>query len=291
MKKYIYTVGAAALALAMSGLPALALAENNGAEGQGEASAQVKVQALGTSASTSAGVSVTARGDEEQQKQQETNKGEQKQTQSNSFGEKQKFERTGSTTEASSTRPSIKGGDDEQEIDLELEDGGTLATSNDDLNKKIEVRKHQLEQEVASSSPDHQEIVANANEVRLAVHALLASKDLIGGIGQQVSEIAKHVNDSVASTTNAEAKIQSRGFLIRLLFGGDTTSAEVIAQEAVQNQARIDSLTTLLAQANISADLKATLTAQITALTDAQVRLQALAEKEKSAWGLFSWRF
>jgi len=197
--------------------------------------------------------------------------------------------------EASSSdqgRPSIQGGNlEEQGIDLELENDQEQATSNDDLNQKIEVRRHQLEQEVASSSPDHQKIVENANEVRLAVHSLLASKDLIGGIGGQVSDIAKEVNNSVASTTNAEAKIQSRGFLTRLLFGGDSTSAEVIAQEAAQNQARIDKLMALLGQANVPADVQATLTAQITALKDAQARLQDLAQREQKAWGLFSWRF
>lgn len=272
MKKYIYTIGTAALALAMSGLPAIALAENNGTEGQREASAQVRVQALGTGVRAS----TTAEVNGEQQKQN--------------------LEVSSSDTQASSTRPAIKGGEDNNEnvqgdINLELESTTTRAFSFEQLKQSIEQRKQELDQEEASTTPENRDIVANANPVRLAVHALLASKDLIGGIGQQVSDIAQHMNDSVASTTKAEAKIQSRGFLTRLFFGGDTTSAEVIAQEAAQNQARIDSLTALLAQANISADVKATLTTQITALTDAQARLQALAEKEKSAWGLFSWRF
>ena len=272
MKKNIYTVGTVALALVMSGLPALALAESNGGEGQGDGVAAVQTQRVQEST-------------REQQKQN---------TEIAREEQKQQLEASSSVGQANSTRQSIKGGDEEQEgtaIALELEDDSVTATSNDDLNQKIEKRKQQLEQEVASSSPEHQTIVANANEVRLAVHALLASKDLIGGIGQQVSEIAKEVDHSVASTTNAEAKIQSRGFLMRLLFGGDTTSAEVIAQEAAQNQARIDSLTALLGQTNISADVQATLRTQITALKDAQTRLQDLAQKEKSAWGLFSWRF
>lgn len=264
MKNYIYGLGIFAFALSMSGVPALAFAEGN----------------IGTTG-------VTARNGEELQRQQEVSREEGKQN-AEVTREQSKNRLENAST---STRPSIKGGDDEQEINLELEDDNEIASSNEDLNQKIEVRKHQLEQEVASSSPEHQAVVANANEVRLAVHALLASKDLVGGIGQQVSDIAKEVDHSVASTTNAEAKIHSRGFFSKLLFGGDTTSAEVIAQEAAKNQTRIDSLTTLLADATITPEVKATLDAQITALKAAQTRLQALADKEKSAWGLFSWRF
>jgi hypothetical protein len=287
MNKNIYIVGTVALAFAMSGLPAFALAENNGTEGQGDASAQVRVQALGATATAT---SVTAQVGEDQQK---TNQVEPKQTQGSTFGERQA---SSSDTQASSTRPAIKGGEDANEnvqsdINLKLESTTTPAFSFGQLQKSIEQRKQELDQEEASTTPKNRDIVKNANPVRLAVHALLASKDLIGGIGQQVSDIAQQMNDSVASTTDAEAKIQSRGFFAHLFFGGDTASADVIAQAATQNQARIDSLTALLAQANISADVKATLTAQITALTDAQARLQTLATKEKAAWGLFSWRF
>jgi hypothetical protein len=269
MKKHIYTFGAFTLALLIGGLPALALAESN--QGDGGEGAQAQVAQESTREGQKQGAEVAR----EQQKQDAEVAREQA---------KQDLE--------ASSSPSIKGGDrEEQEIDLELEEDQDQAMSNDDLNQKIEVRKRELEQEVASTSPDHRDIVENANPVRLAVHALLASKDLVGGIGQQVSEIAKEVNNSVATTTNAEAKIQARGFLTRFLFGGDSTSAEVLAQEAAQNQARIDSLTALLAQANVSADVQATLQAQITALKAAQARLADLAQREKSAWGLFSWRF
>ena len=159
------------------------------------------------------------------------------------------------------------------------------------MKQSIEVRNQELEQELASSTGANKALIANANPVRLAVHALLASKDLVGGIGAQVSAIAQQVNDSVASTTSAEAQIQSRGFFTKLLFGGDTAAAQVITQQTAQNQQRITDLTKLLGQANISADVQATLQAQITALQAAQTRLQALAQQEQSTWGLFSWRF
>lgn len=259
MKKYIYGFGTAALALTMSGLPAFALAE--GVKGEGQGSIQV------TSVQT-----------------------EQVQQSDESIGEEQKQQLEASST-SDQGRPSVKGGREDGDFDLEENEDGEQATSLDDLKQKIELRKQELDDEEASSTPETRDFMKNANPVRLAVHALLASKDLIGGIGGQVSEIAKQMNDSVATTTNAEVKIQSRGFISRLFFGGDSTSAEVIAQAAAKNQENITKLTDLLAQANISADVQATLKAQITALQTAQTRLQALAEKEQKAWGLFSWRF
>lgn len=174
---------------------------------------------------------------------------------------------------------------------LDFEDDADTAVSLKDLKQKIEARKQELEQEVASTTDNERDIVENANPVRLAVHSLLASKDLLGGIGSQVSAIAKAMNDSVATTTLAEEKIQSRGFFTRLLFGGDRSAADTISETVAQNHSRIDNLTNLLGQANVSADIRSTLEAHMTALEDAQTRLQNLAQSQKRLWGIFSWRF
>lgn len=181
--------------------------------------------------------------------------------------------------------------DDWDEIEIELEDDEDMASSLDDLKQKIEERKQELKDEEASTTPKFKNAVKNANEVRLAVHALLASKELLGGIGEQVSEIAKHMNDSVATTTSAETKIESRGFLVKFFFGGDQKAAKVINKEVERNRESIAKLTELLNQATLSVDFQAALKAQITALEEAQARFQALAEKEQSRWGIFSWRF
>ena len=286
MNKHIYTAGISVLALAMAAMPALALAENGG-DGQGDGSVQVSATAQGTT--VSAGVTATGEAAREQQKQNTEMSREQQKQQL----EQEKAQLEASSTDEQGGNENVRGEDQaEQEgIHIDMEDDSSPATSLEDLKQKIEVRKHQLEQEVASTTVADQNIVENANPVRLAVHTLLASKELIGGIGPQVSEIAKQVNDSVATTTNAEAKIQSRGFLTRLLFGGDSAAADVIAQQVAQNQQRIDSLNALLGQANVSADIQVVLKAQIAALQDAQTRLQDLAQSEQKAWGLFSWRF
>lgn len=195
------------------------------------------------------------------------------------------------SSDAGSDDDEIKDEDrDEFEIEIGLEDDDVSAVSFDDLEQKMEERKLELEDEEASTTPKFREVVKNANEVRLAVHTLLASKELLGGIGPQVSEIAKQMNDSVATTTNIEAKVRSRGFLARLLFGGDRAAGEALAREVEKNQQRIGELTEFLGRANVPANIQAILEAQLDALKEAQARLQELADTEQNQWGLFSWR-
>ena len=271
MKTYTYKVWVIALALMMSGLPVVALAESSSDEGRGDSSMEIDAQTQEVTVQPN----VYARGEGKQE----------------SKGQREQFELMNSDDQEGNAEMRDEDQDEEEEIEIELEDDEDVASSFDDLTQKIEKRKHELDDEEASTTPKFKDAVKNANEVRLAVHALLASKDLVGGIGGQVSEIAKSMNDSVATTTNAEAKVQSRGFLTRLLFGGDSAAAEVISQEVAQNQQHIDALMKLLGDANVPSDIQAVLKAQIMAIQEAQTRLLDLAQKEQTMWGLFSWRF
>jgi len=291
MKIYSYVLGTFALALLAGGLPTAVAYAQNTSSGEGQGNAKVQV----TNASSRV-MNVQVRAEKQDGTPTATaavRVGEDKQS---SLGEKKQQERVNQFEATSSRqRDSEEGADDlrneRASLYFGLEGTTTPVRSLDDLRQSIEQRKHELDDEEASTTPRNRDIVKNANPVRLAVHSLLASKDLLGGIGQQVSEIAQHMNDSVATTTEVEAKIKSRGFLARLLFGGDSAAANVISQEVAQNQQRIGDLTGLLDQADVPTDIQATLTAQVTALQEAQARLQVLAEKEKKMWGLFSWRF
>lgn len=173
----------------------------------------------------------------------------------------------------------------------QFEDSPTSLRSFEELRAKMEWDKQDIDRDDASTTPEERDVVKRANPVRLAVHALLDSRELLGGIGQQVSEIAKEMNDLNATTTRMEIKMHSRGFLTRLFFGGDKDSAEIISQMVKRNQELITTLTTLLDQTTLSVNMRAMLTEQITALENAQIRLSNLAQKEEHAWGFFSWRF
>ncbi len=289
MKKYIYGFGTVALALAMSGLPAVALADSNGGDGQGgmniqtEVTAQVREGSASTSVSARVGEGSGLASSTERAREAMQHAQEQAQEAVQHATEKAQ---EGMQHAAEKTLEMMREG-----MPFSLESTTTPAYTLAQLRLSIQQRLQELDQEEASSTPEVKDILKNANPVRLAVHSLLASKDLLGGIGAQVSVIAQQMNDSVATTTSAEAQIQSRGFFTKLFFGGDSEAAQTISQQVAENQQRIDDLTKLLNQANVSAEVQTTLKAQIAAIEAAQVRLQTLAQKEQSTWGLFSWRF
>ena len=184
------------------------------------------------------------------------------------------------------------GGVFENRIKIELEGTTTPVHSLVELRRAIRARRVKLQERIASTSPRFQKILEGVAPMRVAVHALLASRDLLGkGIGQKVSDIARQVDDSVATTTNVEAQIQSRGFWKNLFFGGDTKAAGVIKQQVEQNQARIQSLTKFVSEANTTGDVKKALGDQVQAMKDEQVRLQKIAQRQAGLWGIFSWRF
>ncbi|HET9641764.1 MAG TPA: hypothetical protein VFP46_02875 [Candidatus Paceibacterota bacterium] len=284
-------MSASVLGLAIAVLPAAALAERGSGDSvEGSAGADIQMQTVDVSAS---GTVVAGQDDENVPASDKaawgsaSNDDEQATSSENDREQaKQAMERSRENAKEAFER--IK-----ENFPFFIDSSTTAALSLDALKRSIELRKEELDQqeEDASTTPEVHETVKDVNPVRLAVHTLLASKALLGGIGPQVSEIAKEMNDSIATTTTAELKMRSRGFFSRLLFGGDKESARTLSQAVAENQARIDVLTTLMNQASTTPELKATLQTQITALQDAQAHLQALADIEAKSWGLFSWRF
>lgn len=160
----------------------------------------------------------------------------------------------------------------------------------DNIRANIRVQERILEQELDGKSESEQKILQNQNQVRLAVHALLEMENRSGGIGQQVSAIAREFNNSVQATINAEEKIQRRSAIARFFAGGDEASANELEQETVKNQARIQIMTQLKDQCtDCSSEAKLLLEEQIQIMQQEQTRLRGVAEKEKSSKGLFGW--
>ena len=159
-----------------------------------------------------------------------------------------------------------------------------------ELQQTIQQRRHELDLEASSTATSTRDILRHEGGMSVAVHAFLAAKDLLGKVGPEVSQVAKEINQSLATTSSAEAQIQTRGFWSTLFFGGDAKAATAINQAVTQNQLRIQALSKLLAQASTSASISATLDAQVQAMQQEQVRLQALAKQQASLWGIFSWR-
>jgi hypothetical protein len=157
------------------------------------------------------------------------------------------------------------------------------------VQEKLQTREQELGQEMAGKSEKEQNVLKNQNRVRLAVHALLEMKDDIGGIGPQVSEIAKHFNNSVQNTIKAEEKVQTRSALSRFFAGGDKKAAEEIEADVKANQEKIQELKQLKEQCECGEEVKALMQEQIQSMEQEQNRLGELAQKEKKSKGLFGW--
>lgn len=165
------------------------------------------------------------------------------------------------------------------------------AGDKDELKQMIQERKQEMDQEAQSLGENQKKVYQNQNEVRLAVHSLLAMEDLVGGIGQQVSQIAREFDNSVQSTIKAEEKIQTKNHFIKFFTGGDDESAGLIEQEVNRNQERIEQLKELLAECDCDEELKEIIQEQIVNIEQEQNRLQQLAESEQEYKGLFDWLF
>jgi len=166
-----------------------------------------------------------------------------------------------------------------------------MAQSTVELQSMVQEREMVMEQEMANATDSEKKVLQNQNQVRSAVHALLAMEDLVGGIGPQVSEIARGFNNSVQATINAEEKMQNRNAVESFFFGGDEVAAQEMEQEVVQNMARIQELNTLMADCNCTQEVRAVMQEQVQAMETEQNRLQDVAEEQKANKGLIGWLF
>lgn len=158
-----------------------------------------------------------------------------------------------------------------------------------ELKEMIQLRQQQMNQEVLGIGKKVQGVYQNQNRVRLAVHALLAMEDITGGVGKNISAIARNFNNSVQATIRAEEKIQTRSGFARFFAGGDAEAAGDMENEVSENQNRIQQLKQLREDCDCDADVKLMMQEQIQNMELEQTRLQQLAQSEKKSRGLFGW--
>lgn len=158
-----------------------------------------------------------------------------------------------------------------------------------ELKQIIQERRQEMTQELDEMKKERKEVSQNQNQVMLTVHALLASEDLVGGIGPQVSEIAREFNNSVQATMLAEEKINSRNKFVKFFIGGDNEAAEEIEQEVNKNRSRIQNLKQLMEQCKCDEEVRNIVQEQIMNTEEEQNRLENLAKNEKAKKGLFGW--
>ncbi len=164
-----------------------------------------------------------------------------------------------------------------------------IRTQINEIKQEMQQKKQQMDNEAEETGDKTQQMLKNQNQVRLAVHSLLAMEDLVGGIGPQVSEIARNFNNSVKTTMVAEERIQNQNGFAKFFFGGDAESAEELETEATQNQQRIQELKQLREDCDCDEEVKAMMQEQIQQMEQEQLRLKELAKAEKNNKGMFGW--
>ncbi|MBN2014052.1 MAG: hypothetical protein JW778_02630 [Candidatus Altiarchaeota archaeon] len=163
----------------------------------------------------------------------------------------------------------------------------------DQLRNKTLGNKQLLESRLENvSNRDKQKVFRNQNTVREAVMNLLALREagnFSGGIGQNISAIARGFDNSVNKTVEAEEAIQNRAGLMRFFFGGEENAAATIQAELNQNRVRLQQLQRV--REEYDPEFQAFIDEQMLLIEEEQTRLQELAQQELGDKGLLGWLF
>ncbi len=160
-----------------------------------------------------------------------------------------------------------------------------------ELKEAIKEKREILKEAMKEEKEKIRETKEKQNEVRLAVQTLLASENLTGGVGKQVSAIARDFDNSAKETESSEEKIMNRGRFMKALFGGDRKDAELIRTKLQTREEKIQQLEELVNACDCTDDVKVLLQEQIQVMKQEQERLKTLADNEGSSTGLLGWMF
>ncbi len=178
-----------------------------------------------------------------------------------------------------------------EESDRNNQNDSESLSGEDSMNASISNgNKDENESEASTSennkkhglSGEHRSVVANF------VHSLLSVADREGGIGAEVRAIAHTEDESATTTATAMAKVDDRGGIRTFFFGSDYKNLGVIRSEIATTTNTIARLEALLAKTTDATD-RATITAQINALQDEQIKINAYVNAHEKTFSLFGW--
>ena len=153
--------------------------------------------------------------------------------------------------------------------------------------------KQKLELQLQNiSNQDKQKVFRNQNRIRDAVMTLLVLRkegNFSGGIGKNISAIARNFSNSVNKTIQAEQRIHERQGFMRMLFGGDENAAETIQSELNRNRITLQKLDRI--QEQLDPGYQSLMQNQTQLIQQEQERLMELAQQEKQDKGLLGWLF
>lgn len=135
----------------------------------------------------------------------------------------------------------------------------------------------------------NQNAIQNMSEVAQRVQELLQVRTM-GGIGEQVRQIAQAQNQAQAQIQEKLSKLDSRGKIVRILAGTDRAAIESLKAHLEQNQLRIEQLSQLQYKLANQGDMIA-VQAAIQSLAQENISLQERISSEEQTKSVFGWLF
>nr|WP_321352584.1 hypothetical protein [uncultured Methanoregula sp.] len=180
--------------------------------------------------------------------------------------------------------------EDQRELRADIRENRTATTPNISVMREaVRESREESARLMNNASPVRAGWMQNENDVRFAVHTLLAMENYSGGIGPQVSAIARDFNNSANSALRLEQQIETRDVFTRMLFGGDQTAAKEMENITAWSRERIGQMQQLVNSTTLDAESRALMEEQIDTLNQNVVQWQKIAAKEQQDRGLFGW--
>ena len=126
--------------------------------------------------------------------------------------------------------------------------------------------------------------------VAQAVEELLTTQGAKGGIGQQISEVARQQQQAQQDIGGQLDKLEARRGWMKTLFGPDYKAIKNLEQQMEQNQLRIRQLEQLQAKVTNEAE-QTQIQEVIQALIEQNTALQEQIQAEEQAGSLLGWLF
>ena len=168
----------------------------------------------------------------------------------------------------------------------------------EDSQLNVQVKEVNMEEQQQATSqneveqPKAQTLSTNAQQkmsvVSQKVKELLASEDRLGGIGQEVREIARLQNQAQEKIQIHAAEMASRPGLLKKLIGPDFKAINGLRQELAQNQLRIKNLEDLKTEvANLAEETQIQETVE--AIIEQNTALENQINEEEDLPSVFGW--
>lgn len=120
------------------------------------------------------------------------------------------------------------------------------------------------------------------------VQELLQTADRLGGLGEEVRNIAKEQNQAATTTLQLMERIQNRNRIKTFLFGTDYKNLGELRSQWVKMRNRIEQLKRLVERITNEGD-KTLIQNQIKVLEEEQAKIEQFLKEKENQFSLFGW--